>query len=179
MKICSTCKKEKDESEFYPRKNCKIGLIPTCIPCSKIKTDEYYALNKEKYRRVRRRYYKNNKEKYDRTTSKLVEKYRLKWIEYFKKRYKEVPICQICGKELKWCKDGNIMEVVNFDHKKRNLLIKTPPTTFIYTHSCSPENIATWEQCNFGILCRSCNSHLRTDHRIEWLKSALRYAEEG
>jgi hypothetical protein len=47
MKVCSKCKIEKDESEFYIQKGCKGGLRPDCKECHNARSHEYYSINKE------------------------------------------------------------------------------------------------------------------------------------
>lgn len=63
MKICSKCKKEKDESEFYKSKQTKDGLRYQCIICMKKDRDNYFKNNKEKVHATCGKYRKNNKEK--------------------------------------------------------------------------------------------------------------------
>lgn len=63
MKICSTCKIEKELSCFSKRSREKDGLNGQCKSCKKIAYLKYYANNKEKIREVRKTYIKNNPEK--------------------------------------------------------------------------------------------------------------------
>jgi len=59
FKICTTCSKEKDISDFYKNKNMKDGLAYSCKDCIKI----YKIENKELINKTRREYYKYNKDK--------------------------------------------------------------------------------------------------------------------
>ena len=64
MKICFTCKKEKEENEFHRDKNRKDGRYPNCKKCRNMKETPKY---REKYLEERleyaRQYRKNNYEK--------------------------------------------------------------------------------------------------------------------
>lgn len=57
MKICSKCKQEKDESEFYKDKQRIDGLALKCKKCYK----QYYKENKEKLKEISKKYYENNR----------------------------------------------------------------------------------------------------------------------
>ena len=67
MKLCNNCKKEKDESEFYKRKDGSC-LLP-CKECKKeYYTSKYSSLKndssyKMRMRKNKQKYYINNKEK--------------------------------------------------------------------------------------------------------------------
>ena len=46
MKQCSTCKQEKDVSQFHKKRN---GLQPSCKSCKRIQIREHYRKNKSVY----------------------------------------------------------------------------------------------------------------------------------
>ncbi len=69
MKKCSTCDKEKDESEFGKYSRSKDGFNYNCRTCRA----KYRLKNKEKTNKKRMEYYYKNKEK---TNKELREKYR-------------------------------------------------------------------------------------------------------
>lgn len=46
-KVCSSCLKQKDKSEFYSDKTKKDGLKNICKTCTKKRSQEYYEENKE------------------------------------------------------------------------------------------------------------------------------------
>lgn len=107
--------------------------------------------------------------------NKYKEKYREQWKKYFQYRYGTDPYCEICGQLLSWeTGSGNI---VNFDHRITNVpIVGETPSHWIHTRSCNAKNIAIWEQCHFGILCRKCNLSLPDPiKREDWLLSALVY----
>jgi len=49
MKICTTCKKEKEITEFNKNSSKKNGLNNICRNCSNIRSKKYYKENKEKH----------------------------------------------------------------------------------------------------------------------------------
>ena len=160
MKTCSKCKREKSNSKFYARRDRKYGLSVFCKVCERKRRLLGYRDKKEAINFLKRLYCNENK---------------INWVEYFKKRYGEVPQCQICGKTLVWAGLGKINEVVHFDHKSKDLLISKSPMQWAADRPCTPETISIWESCNFGILCNVCNSRLLTEGRKRWLENALKY----
>lgn len=52
MKLCYTCKTEKNEREFNKNKSRKDGLNSICRECSKERSRKYYADNKEKHKKI-------------------------------------------------------------------------------------------------------------------------------
>lgn len=177
MKQCSICKKILPDKKFYRRKNGK--LLSRCISCrreirkqlsEKLSIEE----RKGKNRQIRMRKYKQT---YAAQCNSRAS-YKVQWVSYFIERHGYNPACQICGKKLKWGGFDKRGNVVHFDHKNRLSSIKGMPSGWINIHLCSPKNIATWEQCNFGILCLTCNRSLPTDNREEWLNKALQYTQK-
>lgn len=63
MKVCSKCKVEKDESEFYKEKSSKSGFRSICKICNNQAAKEWCEKNKDKAKEMVDRYYKNNKDK--------------------------------------------------------------------------------------------------------------------
>lgn len=63
MKVCSKCKVEKDEIEFYKRKEAKDGLYSMCKFCDKERSKKYHINNIEKIREYQKEYKLNNAEK--------------------------------------------------------------------------------------------------------------------
>lgn len=83
MKICSTCKIEKDISEFTKNSKSKDGLKTNCIGCCKIYYENYRMKNKEKERK-RISDYNNNKRVIDKEKIKKYKK------EYYSKNKEEI-----------------------------------------------------------------------------------------
>ena len=106
-----------------------------------------------------------------RNHNEFSENNRNNWKKYFKSK-NLLPICEICGKKLKFF-DGRLG--VNFDHKKKDLLIKVSPSIWLGTHKVSKENIKIFESCNFGILCSECNNFLPTEDRERLMKGLVKY----
>jgi hypothetical protein len=83
MKICSKCKIEKEETEFWVRKNRKSGVNSECKNCASIRRK---SLDKSKNNEKRRKWYKNNKEKhleycknYQKNNKEIVNQRHRKW----------------------------------------------------------------------------------------------------
>lgn len=60
-KICSTCKKEKSEKDFYKKKSSKDGLQAHCIECKKLIAKQDYEENEQIYKDRAKRHYRKNK----------------------------------------------------------------------------------------------------------------------
>ena len=58
MKVCSKCKEEKEQTEFYKRKTSKDGLRTECKECVKFYQEE----NKDRIEEYRKNYQINNRE---------------------------------------------------------------------------------------------------------------------
>lgn len=168
-KTCPRCGLNKPLDEFYKNRNRKIPYSGYCKKCHcKVCSDGA----KKKYSEIKA---------YNR---KLFEKYLGGWKEYFKNKYGENPKCEVCGKTLSFdsltsygnC-NGKRTDIC-FDHKHRNVEIKTSPSNWFHKRVCSARNIAIWESCNFGLLCIKCNSLLPTDNREEWLELAIKYCHK-
>lgn len=102
------------------------------------------------------------------------EKYTRQWRKYFQHRYGFSPRCEICKELLTW--EIGSKNIVHFDHKITHTPIKESPSGWIRWHPCNTKNIAIWEQCHFGILCRKCNISLpKPKNRKSWLLNALIY----
>lgn len=52
MKICTTCKVEKEKIEFNKNKSRKDGLNNICRSCSNLRSRKYYTENTDHHRRV-------------------------------------------------------------------------------------------------------------------------------
>lgn len=148
----------------------------------KIEIDNIADRNKEKKRIYDKQYHqiygKIHKEELTIKARKNQQSYKLKWIEFFKKRYEEKPRCQMCNKELKW--KGKKAEIVHFDHRNGGkVFIKCPPSTWIQGRPCTLNHQKTWNECNFGILCHGCNKQLPTLNRKQWLQDAIKYVNGG
>lgn len=63
LKICKTCNKDKDLSEFYKDKKLSDGHTSDCKFCVKIKVADYKARNREKVLEKKRQYNSENRNK--------------------------------------------------------------------------------------------------------------------
>lgn len=61
MKVCKTCNKEKEYSEFRSSKRHKDGYLSECKECMAIKRKEYYLENIDRHKKNSKQYYEKNK----------------------------------------------------------------------------------------------------------------------
>lgn len=83
MKICSKCKKLKDESEFHKHSRNKDGLRNVCKECRKIETKEYRAKNREEILKKKKEWYNDTKKRKEERNNNAPKR----------------KICSECGKE--------------------------------------------------------------------------------
>lgn len=62
MKICTSCKEEKDFSEFSKHRLGKNGLNSQCKSCSNVRAKKWRLENKDKVSAINKQYYEANKE---------------------------------------------------------------------------------------------------------------------
>jgi hypothetical protein len=160
----------------------------------------YYIENKEKINKRNSVYKASHPE----VCSKHFKKYRLKnrdrLNEYYKNRYSEnrelfsgnilrkqkgnlkswegyIPKetnCEICGITIYFNKP-ELKKAIHFDHKSPDVAIKTRPTFWLRSNPKTPENQAIWESCDFGMLCRNCNTYLPTKNRRQFIINVSKY----
>ena len=87
MKVCSKCNVEKDEIEFYKRKEAKDGMQPYCKVCCNLLHAEYAKNNREKINKKNRESLEHN-EKSKARRAKFILNNPLKTKEY-SKAYRE------------------------------------------------------------------------------------------
>ncbi len=100
------------------------------------------------------------------------------WETFFIQYYGKEPLCEICGRKLKFMNGKKRTECVCFDHKKDELKIKNTPGMWIRKHYPNKKNIETFLDCDFGILCGRCNISLPTKNRKEWFKNVSNYVNK-
>lgn len=100
------------------------------------------------------------------------EQYRLEWIAFFEDEFGTDPSCQVCGTVLQYMSGDN---AVCFDHRRGNEAIDMGPSAWAFVRPCNDDNRAMFTSCDFGILCRRCNSTLPTVDRKEWAERVLGY----
>jgi hypothetical protein len=83
--------------------------------------------------------------------------------------------CQMCEKDIKYM-SGHHDTSICFDHRHGgNEAIKGSPIHWLRDNLPTPENIAIWKECDFGILCFSCNRHIPTKDRIQYIHNLNKY----
>ncbi len=146
MKVCSQCKKEKENTKFYKNKTGKLGLAWNCKDC---------ALSYQKKRRSSLEYKENSK--------KYNEEYRNKRneagdriIHWVRQTYSGIP-CMDCNVVHPWC-------VMDFDHRPEE--VKEFDISYMNNYTITPERIAQVEKeiAKCDLVCSNC-------HRIRtWIE---------
>lgn len=85
MKKCSTCKEDKDESEFHPNKQVKSGIQAACKICKRLEKKRYKEKNRQKVLEDAREYAKRS---YAENPEKWRERHKT-WIENNQEKYQE------------------------------------------------------------------------------------------
>jgi hypothetical protein len=154
-KTCKICGIKKPLNEFIDDKKARDGKYSWCKSCKNKKQRERYSKLSEK-----------NKSKLSKQQEKSRNKTLEKWEPVIKEMYNmnEGFKCQCCGKDLTFPKFGlgsvNYNQSIYFDHKSNNILIQGSPTRWLRCHKVSNKNIKTFQLCNFGVLCKTCNTRL-------------------
>lgn len=89
MKICSGCKLEKNDGDFWVRKNRKSGLASRCFECESIIRKKKRENNPEHFTKLRKEYYDNNKNKFKKYNSLYQKENRERVNEYHRKWWTE------------------------------------------------------------------------------------------
>jgi len=172
-KICSSCKKEKDVSEFYKDISKVNGYSSWCKECILISRKQYYENNKEQakernreYDRKRyalKNYLRSFGSGYKRSwCSSTLQQHRKKGhtvditIAELYEKIKFCDTCNICGKQLKWS-SGKLAD-------------NSPSLDRINNGNIINAN-------NIQIVCHQCNT-MKNDELIEWCKTVLMYASK-
>lgn len=112
IKKCSTCKQEKELSEFSKSKYSKDNYHNQCKSCFK----EYHRKNKDKVKKQRKEYCSRPEIQIKRKEQLLIKKYNLTMDEYNKTLIKQGNKCGICLKEF----TGIYPMIVCVDHNHSN-----------------------------------------------------------
>ena len=87
--------------------------------------------------------------------------------------------CECCNKEV-YLGKGLQADSIHFDHRNGgNEAITYSPASFLRNKPLNKKNLAIWESCDFGILCKNCNSRIPTKNRDEWLKNVTNYVQRS
>jgi len=86
-----------------------------------------------------------------------------------------VTYCQICDKEIFYNRN-NAKRAIHFDHRNgAGATGYRVPMNWLEKHKRNPKNEKIWKSFDFGMLCLSCNSHLPTENRKDYLKNVIEY----
>lgn len=178
MKICSKCKQEKNESEFYSDKRRPNGLQSECKYCVKLRNEKNKEKRKQtaiKWRAKNKEYCKEHQRKWREDNRDKVREYKAKW-----KRENKAKVAQIVAnrraitigafledvdRELVYNRDGRICGIcknVVLDFKNDFELDHIIPLSRGGKHS----------YCNTQTSHSRCN-HKKSDRLMEELE--LRY----
>ena len=157
----------------------------------------YAEKNREKLKNKAKEYYLKNQDKIKEYRNKNRDKLRIKFKEFRKKNktrlYEKnqlmrkqylsswenfIPIqtsCQVCGNKI-YFNNKNKKNAIHFDHKNdKDVPIKKSPSTWLGGHPRTLNNELIWRKCNFGMLCKKCNSFLPTKNRKKFIKNIIKY----
>lgn len=155
LKKCKICGIKKSLNEFADDKKSKDGKYSWCKSCKNEK-------QRERYNNLS----KKDKSKLHKNSEKSRHKTLERWEPIIKDMYNMNKgfRCQCCGKNLLFPKFGlggtNYSQSIYFDHKNNSVIIQGSPTKWLSTHTINSKNIKTFQLCNFGILCKNCNTRL-------------------
>ncbi len=193
-KKCSKCLQIKPLEDFSSAIHGKYGKHSQCKLCknavSKIGRDNL-SLERRNYRKLYntdwkkkfrlknkdygKKYYHDNKERILFLSNKSMRLVQNEWLKILPIN----PHCEICGVKLVYFtkKNDNVYNRVNFDHKTGNEPIQGSPANWLTRNKCIEKNIKIWKDCDFGILCLTCNKNLPTIGRKEWLRKVIKYTK--
>jgi len=104
---------------------------------------EYRQKNKKKLLKWRKEYERKNRQKIRVAFLNYLQKNRETWKGYIPKKTN----CQICDKKIYFKqskKQYNKEDVIHFDHRNKNSLIKRNPTSWLSIHPRTPKNQKIW-----------------------------------
>lgn len=135
---------------------------------------KYYREHKEKKLAYNREYNrKKGRDAINKDLRKMIQRRLFGWAKIFDELGLN-PICEICGKRMKWfhCLPGNL-DFVCFDHKNGYSSIPKPTHWCKYNSPENQKNIDKFLAEDYGILCKICNVGLPTD--LDKRKNTLKY----
>lgn len=135
------------------------------------KAKEYYKKNREKELKRHALYYRSHlKEKREKLAKADTKRFK-NWESFFPKTSR----CQICRKKL-YFNSGDKRIAIHFDHRHEGKrVIKRSPSTWLRSHTRTPEREKLWKSCDFGILCEQCNRLLPTKNRKKIVRRIVKY----
>lgn len=157
-KICPKCKILKQETDFYKRSGKNSHLLRSyCKSCEVSYRNLPYVKNK-----VREKERQNYR-------TRLSQ-----WLFWFKEIYGETPKCQVCDVVLHW-NGGNDLTAVVFDHRHGGSEVIKMPYNWCSDRKLNSINKELFLRCDFGVLCKKCNTTIPTRERIDWLQKVTKY----
>jgi len=140
MKVCSICEVTKPLTEFVKSKERPDGVVGHCKECrNKIRREEEYAPDSEKFARIQREGRKKHPTRY--RMYDLKKRFRLSPEAYYSLLESQDGKCAGCGSEDSGEESGSWH--VDHDH-----------------NCCANKSGRTCGKCVRGILCRWCNMAL-------------------
>lgn len=162
-KVCNKCRLSKPLSNFCINRTQKDGLNYICRSCKK-ERDRLFRLR--------------HREKMDKKTHSKRIQILDGWCQYLTSVHGKFQ-CECCGRDLKFTsyrKGYDPNNTVNWDHRFGDESIKVPPSEWLIRHPCNHTNKKIWNECDFGVLCRRCNTNLGSpQERLIRVKNFSRY----
>ena len=154
MKICVSCKIEKEIFAYPKDKSVNGGYRNTCKDCRREVRRKSRQKKPEVYREQNVRYKASNPKVYRDTQYRSIHK--ISYEEYMAKIEAQNYMCKICGAEPK----GERFWALDHDHR------------------CCGKG-RSCPKCQRGVLCQSCNKILGfAKDNIEVLEKAIEYLKE-
>jgi len=191
-KICSKCKIEKDQSEFYKDRSSKDGLHNRCKLCRKEydrnryienrdkiteRVREHQQKNRDKVLEQKREYYHKNRDKKAEYDKKYRQKNQDKIAEYNKKYQQENKDIVNAVAARRRAKKRNAPDDGTWTAELEKLIRNQPCTVCGTTKNIELDHIQALDlggshsALNCMPLCRSCNSSKNSKSVEDWLGS--------
>jgi hypothetical protein len=95
-------------------------------------------------------------------------------IELWKRYIPAQTTCQCCGKIIIF-NSGNHKTSIHFDHRHNGVELIKLPMNWLKSHKPTQEYLKIWLSCDFGMLCRECNTFLPTLNRAKFIEQIVNY----
>jgi hypothetical protein len=82
--------------------------------------------------------------------------------------------CQVCGMEIVFG-SGDHGKSIHFDHRHGGIELIKHPMNWLKGRKPTKEYLKLWTSCDFGMLCRGCNTYLPTKDRRKFMLSLIEY----
>jgi hypothetical protein len=157
VKVCISCKREKETTDFHNDSSKSDGLYSYCKACNKLRASNQRAdpLLKDIISSQKKVWYEKNSEKLKQKVREI--NYSITNEEFLSKLDSQGYKCSICGMAFVF---GNTATVPHIDHN----------------HACCPKKGNSCGKCIRDLLCANCNHGLgQFKDNPEFLEKAAAY----